>query len=191
MKHALLWLAVALMTALLIGLTPTSSPGIDEPSSTDPARIIRDAADLVLLAVSRSCDVKQRVQGITGNTTVTGYMRATVWIGTDLNQARVISMNTNDRVLVIELERPGVMQVSLDPQASRLTAERNGLWVLALDSAHETDLTREVFAQAELQIRQHPLEPQLARRAELHAHTVLQQLFDTGGWTVELRWRGP
>lgn len=124
-------------------------------------------------------------------TTVTGDVRATVWIGSDLTQARVISMDADRRALVIELQKPSVLQVSLDPQASRIAANQNGLWVLALDSTHEAVLTQQIFAEARQQISQHPLESHLARRAELHAHTVLRQLFDASGWDLAIHWRGP
>lgn len=190
MKTILLIVPGILLLTLMVGMSAPAN-SLQQPTPLDAAAVLRDAADVVLLAVSQSCRVEQRVQGWTGNTTVNGDVRATVWIGTDLTQARVISMNEDDRSLVLELQRPTVLQVSLDPQASRITAQRNGLWVLALDSTHEAPLSQQLFGEAQEQVSEQSLEPHLVRRAELHAHTVLQQLFGASGWDVELRWRGP
>lgn len=190
MKSILLIVSGVLLLALMTGMSPPTKP-TSPPTPLDPAAVLHDAADLVLLAVSQTCRVEQRVQGFVGNTTVAGDIRTTVWIGTDLTQARVISMDRTARNIELELPLPGAMQVSIDPLASRLTAERNGLWVLALDSTHEAMLVQTLFDEAQHMISQEVLEPHLSRRAQLHANTVLQQMFDASGWNVQLRWRGP
>lgn len=187
------WILLASIGLLLwlMTATPQISPAATASPRVDPAVILEDAADLVLLAVAQTCSLEENVTGFAGGTTVRGRVRCTLWIGTDLGQAEVTAIDHDNRVLTIQLQLPGVLQVAVDHRASQINSQRNGLWAVALNSMHETTLTQQLFAQAQQQVAEQPLDPALLRRARRHARTVLQQLFEAQGWEIKIRWREP
>ena len=88
----------------------------------------------------------------------------------------------------MRLPQPKILHVAIDHQASRVTSQREGLWHLALGSAYESELTEQLYADTLEKLRQYPLDPRVVCQAKLHTETVLRQLIEPHGCSVELSW---
>ena len=184
-------------TAIWIGLVLTSraydalATEPETPPFRTPPNIeaIRELSDLTVLEVEATEVVTASVEGRVGSTTVIGLVHGIVTLGVDLDQAHFVEVDQERRHLVLALPPPTVRRVAIDPVTSRsLHTQRDGLWQIAVGSAHEDRAFAEALVIGQQRLDNAASRSDLTERARHHAEAVLQRFAAEIEWTLEVRW---
>jgi|GEM_PF-1758696 len=159
---------------------PVTAPSIDR---------IRELNELTVLEVQASEVVTTEVNGRTGGTTVVVLVHGTVTLGVDLEQARYLHVDAEQRQLTLALPQPTVRRVAIDPHASRLlSCERSGLWNMAIGPAREDEAFAASLAIGHDRMAHAASREDIVARARHHAESVLGRFVTELGWSLEMRW---
>lgn len=189
--------ALAGITSICLGLMlcgrAYDTLGVVEPPerSDSPPKIetIRSISELSVLEVDASEIVTAQVKGYTGGTYVVVLVTGTLAYGIDLEQARYLQADEQQRHLVITLPKPRVRQVRIDPaRCQLLSCERSGLWQLAIGPAHEDEAFLLAMSLAHDQLIEAASRDDLSTQAQQQAVTVLRRFVSETGWTTAIRW---
>jgi hypothetical protein len=166
-----------------------STPEPEQPSTPPSIGSIRELAELTVLELEASEVVTTEVTGYTGSTSAIVQVHGTITLGVDLNEARYIQVDVEQRRLVLSLPQPEVRRVAIDPNASRtLRCGRSGLWQLAVGSAHEDTVVTEALVIGRDRLSQAASHEDMLRRAQRQTEAVLIRFVSEMGWTIEVAW---
>lgn len=170
----------------------TSSEGGTTSGGPPSLQAIRAKADLIVLEVERSCEVSASLQGKTGGVKATVHAVGQLRLGPDLSRARVVSMDHEHRVVKMMLPAVRCLDVSLDAEKTRVVSvTRFGLWQGLPFSVREDDVIERAMRSAPKQLEAQAINPMLMTLAKQHTQAVLDDLFHSAGWQVQVVWEAP
>ena len=183
----LIWLGMSLYGAAYDVLTATATT--EQPINPPNINSIREMSELTVLEIEATEIVSTSFRGYTGGTSIVMLVNGTLTYGVDLDQARYLQTDPEERHLLLVLPQPRARQVATNPGRCRvLNCERKGLWQLAIGEAREDDALMSAMANGHDRITVAASREDLISRARRHAEAVLVRFVSELGWTLEVRW---
>lgn len=151
---------------------------------------IRGLAELTILEVEATEIVSAEVNGYAGGTSVILLVRGTVTLAVDLEQAKVIKVDSDRQRVVLGLPPPEVRRVMIHHEDARiLSCERHGLWRLAVGQAKEDQAIKEALAVGQDQLMQAASLENNIDQARKHAETTIGEFLSESGWELNVQWK--
>jgi hypothetical protein len=184
---ACVWLGINLCSSAYEALATT--PVVEQIDSPPSIESIRKLSELTVLQVRATEIVTNEIKGQTGGTSVAVLVTGDVFLGVDLEQAKFVQVDKDQRHLVLSLPVPAVRRAAIDHQASQMIySQRQGLWRMALGPALEDELIAKAFTVGEQRLQEAAVQADLTDRAKRHAESVLRRFIEGTGWVLTIRW---
>jgi hypothetical protein len=150
---------------------------------------VRQLAALVTLEAPMSDVQVSEIAGLTGSLRLVLAVHGDVQVATDLNQARLESVDAEQRTAVLILPRPRPMRPRLDHEKTRVVQiERTGMWRILWGQAGESALTNQALVAAQRVLGEAAEDEELMKRACSHTEGVLRNFFAALDWDVAVQW---
>lgn len=184
---ATIWIGLSLCSsAYVVQAEPTQA---ERPNPPPNIERIRELAELTVLEVESSTIVSTAIRGYTGGTSVVVLVHGTLAYAVDMDAARYLQVDEQQRHLVLALTQPTVRRVAIDPRMSRmLSCDRTGLWRVALGPAREDEALTSALVIGQDRLMASAGSEDLVRRARRHTESVLGRFVTGMGWTLEVSW---
>ena len=180
----LILLLLITLNPVLIGLPRPATNHLPRPLSA----LLATSADLVTLTVDLPVISTGWLSGYLGGVESVVIGAATVQLGSDLTQAVFTDINPREKTATLELARPRVMHVSVEPVHQR--GGRYGLWTVLPFDCREADAAMQGLRNAKAEAHTAAATPHLIEQASRHAAAVLSDLAAAAGWVLTIHTPG-
>ena len=195
--RVLLIVIVSLFLGAVIGTQLIGVSGRQEPASHTGLTIEQvhamsclvtsqvDVADIMETRVEET-----RVEGFTGGVRMAIIVKGDFLLGTDLSQAKFVSVDEDNRSVVLMLPCPKTQSPRLNHDGTKVyRITETGLWLITPgDSQTIATLLNCAYREAQQFVIHAGKQPDLVLRAKQQAQQVLETFFTAVGWKITIQW---